>query len=245
MKAQRPTKQMPEQLPHNKPAATLYVVATPIGNLNDLSSRSLEVLSTVDFIICEDTRVTTKLLQHYEIHVPFISYHQHSGLAELTDIIGRLKHGLSAALVSDAGTPGIADPGGQLVAAVREQLPEVHIVSVPGPAALVAAASISGLPMERFLFLGFLPHKKGRQTLFQRIAESDVVVIFYESPHRLMKALESLVTLLAPTRRVVVCKELTKIHEAVVSGTATEVKEYFIGHPDMVRGEFVVIVATD
>lgn len=223
--------------------STLYVVATPIGNLNDLSARALEVLSTVDFIICEDTRVTTKLLQHYEIHVPFISYHQHSGIARLDDIIDRLQHGLSAALVSDAGTPGVADPGGVLVAAVRQQAPDVSIVSVPGPAAFAAAASVSGLPIDRFLFLGFLPHKKGRQTLFQRINESDVPVIFYESPHRLMKTLETLARLLNPQRTVVVCKELTKIHEAVVSGSAEMVQTYFTDHADMVRGEFVLVVA--
>lgn len=231
----------------NEPARTvpptLFIVATPIGNLNDLSSRALEVLSTVDFIICEDTRVTTVLLQHYEIHTPFISYHQHSRLERIDEIVRRLSYGESAALVSDAGTPGIADPGGLLVAAVREQAPTVAIVTVPGPAAFAAAASLSGMAMERFLFLGFLPHKKGRQTLFRRITASDVPVIFYESPHRLMKALESLVGLLDPDRRIVVCKELTKIHEATVTGSAAEVQKHFLDHPDIVRGEFVIIVA--
>lgn len=220
----------------------LYVVATPIGNLNDLSARALEVLGRVDFIVCEDTRQTIKLLQRYEISKPLVSYHQHSRVSRIDEIIQRLNTGQSAALVSDAGTPGIADPGGQLVAAVREKAPGVNIISIPGPAALTAAASVSGLPMDRFLFLGFVPHKKGRQTMIRQIADSDLSVIFYESPHRLMKTLEALQTALAPDRTVVVSRELTKIHEETVSGTASDALKHFQDHPDKVRGEFVVVV---
>lgn len=221
----------------------LYVVATPIGNLEDITLRALRILKEVDLVLCEDTRVTKKLLNHYGVTTPVLSYHEHSGRAKEEKVFSALAEGSDVALVSDAGTPGISDPGGRLVAHARERFGEgVTVVAVPGPSALAAAVSVAGLPVSDFLFLGFLPHKKGRETLFKEIAASKRTVVFYESPHRLMKTLGSLAVHLASNRRIVVLKELTKIHEEAVSGTAEEVEAYFKKHSDKVRGEFVLAV---
>ncbi|MFC1662695.1 16S rRNA (cytidine(1402)-2'-O)-methyltransferase [Patescibacteria group bacterium] len=224
---------------------TLYVVGTPIGNLDDVSFRAVEIFKTVDFVICEDTRITKRLMDRYEIHTPLMSYHQHSKIAKLDMIISRFRNGESAALVSDAGTPGIADPGGLLVAEARSKLPDIDIITIPGPSALTAAASISGINMNKFLFLGFLPHKKGRETLLKKIAAAEFPVIVYESPHRLQKFLHSLAEYLSDKRIVIVAKELTKINEAVISDTADHVEKYFLDHPDKVKGEFVIIVGVE
>ena len=222
--------------------ATLYVVATPIGNLEDISPRALETLTSVDVILCEDTRVTKKLLARYGIHTPTLSYHSQSGITKIEKILDILREGKSLALVSDAGTPSISDPGSFLVSKIRAELPDTVIVTIPGPSAVVAALSLSGLPSSDFLFLGFLPHKKGRETLFREIEESKRTVVFYESPHRIMKTLEHLRSL-GPDRRVVVARELTKMHEETISGSPQEVFDFFHLHQDRIRGEFVIMVS--
>src|SRR3990167_3303783 len=220
----------------------LYIVGTPIGNLDDVTLRALRILKEVDVILCEDTRGTQKLLAKYEITGKQLApYNEQESGVTAGKIIGWLEEGKNVALVSDAGTPGISDPGTMLVQKVREALPEVKIESVPGPSALTAALSIAGVPVHDFMFLGFLPHKKGRETLFKEIATSERTIIFYESPHRILKALESLVKF-APNKKVTIARELTKIHEEVKSGTPAELLEFFKNNPEKVRGEFVVVV---
>jgi len=222
----------------------LYIVATPIGNLDDITYRAIETLKSVDVILCEDTRVTRNLLDRYEIKKPTISYHSQSKLSKTDHIIELLSEGKNLALVSDAGTPTISDPGVVLVAKVREVLgDDVTIIPIPGPAAFIAALSVSGLPTHEFMFLGFLPHKKGRQTLFKEIADSERTTVFYESPHRFTKALESLSDLLAPDRKIAVGRELTKIYEEIKVGTILEIIKYYTDNSDKVRGEFVIIVS--
>lgn len=223
---------------------TLSVVATPIGNLADITLRALDTLKQADVIACEDTRVTAKLLARYEIQKPLLIFHAQSGRHATTRIMQLLAEGKRVALVTDAGTPGVSDPGNELVRSVRDVLrDEVIIEAIPGPTALTAALSIAGMPTHEFTFLGFLPHKKGRQTRFKEIAESERAIVFYESPHRILKALQSLTEVLEETRKISVLRELTKMHESVVEGTAQEVATYFEEHSGEVRGEFVVIVA--
>lgn len=219
--------------------ATLYIVGTPIGNLEDLTFRAKRILSTVSVVACEDTRVTKKLLHHYQIAIPTISLHHHSSLAHIDHILQRVHHGQDVAVVTDAGMPGLADPGGKVVQRAMDQ--GIKIECVPGPSALSAAVSLSGLPTDRFLFLGFLPHKKGRETVFKRIAATEETVILYESPHRLMKTLDSLMRIVL-NKQIVVCRELTKFHESVARGSAEEVLKYFQEHADEVRGEIVMII---
>lgn len=223
--------------------ATLYVVGTPIGNLEDITLRALRVLKEVDLVLCEDTRVTKRLLSKYEIGTPTMSYHAQSKLAKVDKILGLLEEGKSLALVSDAGTPCISDPGVLLVSQVREKFGDaVAIVPIPGPSALITALSAAGISVAEFTFLGFLPHKKGRETLFREIAESSRVMAFYESPHRIEKALESLEKFCGAERKIIVARELTKIYEEFVRGTVVEAKAHFAQNPDRLRGEFVVIV---
>lgn len=223
---------------------TLSVVATPIGNLGDITLRAIDTLREADAIACEDTRVTAKLLARLDITKPLLIYHAQSGKLAADRILAQLADGKRIALVTDAGTPGISDPGSALVAEVKQRLGgDVRIEAIPGPAAVTAALSIAGIPTHEFTFIGFLPHKKGRQTAFKEIAASERTVVFYESPHRIEKALASLSEVLAPERRVVVLRELTKIHESVVEGSAAEVAAHFAKHPGQVRGEFVVCVA--
>jgi len=222
----------------------LSVVATPIGNLGDITLRALDVLKQADAIACEDTRVSAKLLARYDIKKPLLVYHAHSGRISATRILSLLGEGKHVALVTDAGTPGISDPGCELVAQVRNAFGEnIRIDAIPGPSALTAALSIAGVPTHEFIFLGFLPHKKGRQTLMKEIGSITRTVIFYESPHRIEKALMELSKVLTQGRKVVVLRELTKMFESVVSGNTKEMSEYFKNHPKEVRGEFVVIVA--
>jgi 16S rRNA (cytidine1402-2'-O)-methyltransferase len=227
---------------------TLSIVATPIGNLEDLTFRAARVLKEADYVLCEDTRVTKRLLARYEIDTPTMSYHQHSTLTKVGQICDLLEAGKHLALVSDAGTPSISDPGALLVSKVRERFggssaEDVSIVAVPGPSALTAALSVAGIPSSEFSFLGFLPHKKGREKRFSEIAAAKTTVVFYESPHRILKTLDSLARALEPSRRVSVCRELTKIYEEVVRGTPAEVTAHFNDHPEAQRGEFVVIVS--
>ncbi len=217
--------------------STLYVVGTPIGNLGDITVRALEILKSVSLIACEDTRVTKRLLGHYEIATPVISYHQHSGATKVDTIIKKLQQGDSVAVVSDAGTPGIADPGGMLVQAAHEA--GIKVESVPGPSAIAAALSISGMATDRFLFLGFLPHKKGRQTFIAEVMASEHPVIMYESVHRIQKLLEQFVEA-GLQRQIIVCRELTKKFESLYRGTPQELLEKI---PESeIKGEFVVIV---
>ena len=220
-----------------------YVVATPIGNLEDITLRALRVLKEVDVILCEDTRVTTKLLKKYNISTPLLSYHRRSGLLKVEKIFKLLDQGKSLALVSDAGTPTISDPGSFLISQIRKRFENnVEVISIPGASALSAALSVSGVSASEFLFLGFLPHKKGREKLFKEIAGTKRTVVFYESPHRILKTLESLGSSLGKEREVVIGRELTKIHEEIVIGTAGEVCTYFKNNTDKVKGEFSVIV---
>ena len=219
----------------------LYVVATPIGNLDDISKRALQVLEGVDLILCEDTQVSKKLLNHYGINTPVVSYHQHSRLKKINYILRLLREGKNLALICDAGTPGISDPGNVLIKKVIEQLrDEVKIVSIPGPSALIAAGSISGFPMNRFIFLGFPPSKKKRKKFFEEISNSKYPVIFYESPYRILKTLKELSSFINK-REVVVCRELTKKFETVYRGTIDKVIEKIT--EDKIKGEFVVIVS--
>ncbi len=226
--------------------ATFYVVATPIGNLEDITLRALRILKEVNLILCEDTRVTRTLLSHYKITTQTLSYHTHSTDMKVGMILALLKEGKDLALVSDAGTPGISDPGSMLVQEIRAELPEVNIVAVPGSSALVSAISISGLPSTDFTFLGFLPHKKGRETLFKEITKMERIAVFYESPHRILKTLVSLAKHFEEaghvSRRLVIAREITKMFEEVISGTPQEILAYFEKNPDKMRGEFVVMV---
>jgi len=219
----------------------LNIVATPIGNLEDITLRALRVLKEVDYVLCEDTRVTGKLLSHFEIKVPMKRYDAHTSEQMHEMVLADLEAGKQIALVSDAGTPGVSDPGVLLVAKVRaENAGRIDVI--PGPSAVVSAFSIAGLAGNQFSFLGFVPQKKGRQTFFAELENYDHPVIFFESPHRIMKTLESLQKTLLPTSTVVIGRELTKMHEEVVLGTAEYVFDYFTAYPDRVRGEFVVMV---
>ncbi len=219
-----------------------YVVATPIGNLEDITFRAISVLKSVDFILCEDTRMTKKLLDKYEINTKTISYHAQSKLSKVDKIFEFLEEGKNLALVSDAGTPTISDPGSLLISQIKEKFKDkVEIVPIPGASALITALSASGVISHEFTFLGFLPHKKGRETLFKEISNSSRACVFYESPHRIIKTLESLVKF-APEKTIIIARELTKIYEQFVSGKAEELLSYFENHKDKVRGEFVVIV---
>jgi len=218
----------------------LYIIATPIGNLDDISKRALDVLRSVDFVLCEDTRVTKKLLNHFKITAATISYHEHSKLTKMDYIADLLRNNKGLALVSDAGTPGISDPGNRLIEYLLSLAPDLEISPIPGPNAAISALSISGFPTDEFLFLGFPPHKKGREKFFKEIAETNRAVVFYESPHRILKALEQMEKFLPAGRRLVICRELTKMFETVYRGTVGDIRSR-IPTAD-IRGEFVVVV---
>jgi len=219
----------------------LSIVATPIGNLEDITLRALRVLKEADVIAAEDTRVTKKLLSHFDIQSRLVSFHAHSGESGYAKLLDLLDGGARVALVSDAGTPGVSDPGLELVSRVREQLPGVTIEAIPGASSLTAALSIAGLKVPSFTFYGFLPQKKGRETYIKEIAAAERASIFLESPHRILKALESFVVH-APHRRVGLYRELTKLHEEALVGKPQEVLEVLTNDPQKQRGEFVVIV---
>jgi 16S rRNA (cytidine1402-2'-O)-methyltransferase len=223
-----------------------YIVGTPIGNLEDMTLRAIRILKEVDVILCEDTRVTQKLLKRYEINgKQLTTYNAQKSSASINKIEDWIREGKNLALVSDAGTPGISDPGSELVAKLRGEFykEELQIVVIPGASALTSAISAAGIPAAGFVFLGFLPHKKGRETLFKEIAKSERAIIFYESPHRIIKTIEKLVEILPSERRITLARELTKIHEEFVTGNAKEILSYFKNNSDHVRGEFVVIVS--
>jgi len=216
----------------------LYVVATPIGNLEDITLRALRILREADFIACEDTRVTKKLLSHFKINTLAISYHQHSRLTKIDWIIQQLKSGKSIALVTDAGTPGISDPGNILISECAKN--KIKIVPIPGPSALTALASVSGINMQKFIFMAFPPHKKGREKFFKEITAAKYPVIYYESPHRLVKNLELLASF-KKNASIIVGRELTKMFEEIIRGTVPEVLNYF-QNKDKIKGEFAVII---
>lgn len=220
-------------------SGTLYIVATPIGNLGDMTVRALETLKQVDLVLSEDTRVTKKLLNHYQIATPTLSCHEHTERGKLTQIIDRLVAGESMALVTDAGTPGLSDPGNVLVSLALEA--GIQVVPIPGVSALATLVSVAGVDMREFVFLGFPPHKKGRETYFKRIAVSEEPVIYYESPHRVIKNLELLESL-APDKKIILGRELTKMFEEVVRGSAAEVLAHLQSDPNKTKGEFVIIV---
>lgn len=219
--------------------ATLYIVGTPIGNLKDISLRALETLKEVDLILCEDTRVTKRLLEQYDIQTPTLSYHQHSKLKKIEYIIQLLREGKNLALVSDAGTPGISDPGGKIIDFATRQLNDLTVASIPGPSALIAAASVAGFPMERFVFMGFPPHKKKRNKFFEEVIGSKYPVIFYESPYRILKTLNELRNI-NKELIIVVARELTKKFETIYRGAIDDIIEKI--NKNESRGEFTVIV---
>lgn len=218
--------------------STLYIVATPIGNLEDITLRALRVLGEADLILAEDTRVTKRLLERHGIQTQMKSYHQRSQARVTDEIIALLSGGGTLALVTDAGTPGIADPGNELIARIVEALPETHIEPIPGPSSLTAALSVCGFPTNDFVFLGFLPHKKGRQTLLNVIAGMGRTVVLLESPHRIGKLISALAER-EPLRRAVVVREMTKVYESVYRGTLQELT----GAALPARGEYVVVLA--
>ena len=216
-----------------------YIIATPIGNLEDVSLRALRILKEVDFILAEDTRVTKKLLSSYKIQKPIISYHQHSDKTKTSKIIRLLKEGKQVALVTDAGTPGISDPGPRLIREIIGNLPEIKIIPIPGPSALITAASISGFPMDKFIFLGFPPTKRKRKKFFQEINRFNYPVILYESPYRLLKTLQDIQKIVS-NREIVVARELTKKFETIYRG---EVNDIIKKIPlKEIKGEFVIIL---
>lgn len=221
----------------------LYVVATPIGNLGDITLRALEILRSVPLIACEDTRVSGKLLSHYQIKTRTISYHQHSDAGKVSWLIEYLKNSGDIALITDAGTPGIADPGNQLISEVTKAEGQVEIVPIPGASALAAALSISGLPTDKFMFWGFLPHKKGKETIIKKIVASDATSVFYESTHRIMKTLQKIQEMMpaGAKKKIMVCRELTKKFESVYRGNISQVIESL--KDDNSKGEFTVIIS--
>ncbi|MEK7600385.1 MAG: 16S rRNA (cytidine(1402)-2'-O)-methyltransferase [Patescibacteria group bacterium] len=221
---------------------TLFIVATPIGNLDDITLRAINTLASVDVIFAEDTRTTRVLCDRHAIRTPLIAFHQHSSANAFRKVAEALRAGQRVALVSDAGTPGINDPGGMLIEFVREAVPDAHIVPVPGANAAITALSVSGFPADRFVYLGFPPHKKGRQTFFRGLAEMRDTLVLYESKHRILKTLEALQnTSRIGERQVLVARELTKQFETIVRGTIEEViREFSRGDP---RGEFVIVIA--
>ena len=218
---------------------TLFVVATPIGNLKDITLRALKTLKEVDFILAEDTRVTKKLLSHYDIQTPLISYHQHSKESVMEKALQLLLKGKNLALVSDAGTPGICDPGNELIAFLLKSNQEIQIISIPGVSAVTTLLSVAGIPTDKFLFLGYPPHKKGRKKFFEEVAASKHPVLFYESPHRIMKSLKEL-EVLDSNFALVVGRELTKKFETIYRGSSKDIQKKL--EENLVKGEFVVLV---
>ncbi len=217
---------------------TLYIVSTPIGNLQDITLRALAVLRQVDFICAEDTRTTGRLLQHFEITTPMVSFYSHNQRRRIPGIIKRLQEGESAALVSEAGTPGISDPGYLLIRAAIDA--GVPVSPIPGAVAFVAAVVASGLPTHRIVFEGFLPKKKGRQKKMRQLAEENGTVVIYESPHRILKTLEEIVNIFG-NRYIVLARELTKKFEEFIRGSAEEVLQ--VVRQRNIKGEIVLVIA--
>ncbi len=219
----------------------LYLVATPIGNLKDITYRAVEILNEVDLVLCEDTRRARKLLNHYTIRAHLKTYHDHNKEQRTPEILKRLKNGEEIALITDAGTPGIADPGYYLTSrAIAEKIP---VAPVPGASALTAALSASGLPTDKFTFCGFVPRKSGkRRKLLESLSSMEMTVILYESPYRVLKTLQCIVEVFGAERDVVIARELTKIYEEFIRGTAPEVLEE-LANRSSIKGEFVILIS--
>ncbi|MDB9774912.1 16S rRNA (cytidine(1402)-2'-O)-methyltransferase [Vicingaceae bacterium] len=217
----------------------LYLVPTPIGNLEDMTYRSVRILNEVDAILCEDTRTSSRLLQHYGIQKRLIAHHQHNEHKAVEKVIEHLQNGETLALITDAGTPGISDPGFLLARACAEA--DIEVETLPGATAFVPALVNSGLPCDKFCFEGFLPHKKGRHTRLTQLAEEERTIVFYESTHRIVKSLQQMVEYFGADCKASVSRELTKMHEETVRGTLTELAQYYTNN--ISKGEFVVIVA--
>ena len=216
----------------------IYLIPTPIGNLEDITLRAIRLLKEVDLILAEDTRVSIKLLKHFEIGTSLQSFHMHNEHKKVETVVEQLKNGKTVALISDAGTPGISDPGFLLV---REALKEgVEVQCLPGPTALIPALVQSGIPCDRFVFEGFLPPKKGRQTRLEQMSLETRTQVFYESPHKLLKTLEQLVTFFGANRSIAVVREISKLYESTFRGSAQEGLDFFEVHPP--KGEFVIVI---
>jgi len=224
-----------------KTAGTLFIVATPIGNLEDITLRALRVLKEADLIACEDTRQTQKLLSHYAIEKPMVSYHEHNEAERADELVAKLESGETIALVSDAGMPGISDPGYRIVALAVER--GIAVVPIPGAVAFAAALAASGLATDTFRFNGFLPAKSGqRREALEAVRTSQLTEIFYEAPHRLLESLRDAVAILGEERPLVVARELTKVHEEFVRGSAADVLRGFDQRPGEVKGEIVLLI---
>ena len=219
----------------------LYIVPTPIGNLQDITYRAVETLSNVDLILAEDTRVSQKLLKHYNIKTNMVSYHMHNEHKITKDVIENLNKGVAIALISDAGTPGISDPGFLLIRSCIEN--NIQVECLPGATAFVPALVQSGIPTNRFLFEGFLPHKKGRTKKLTQLSKEEKTIILYESPHRLIKTLEDLCKYFGQETKASVSRELTKIHEETIHGTLKTIKDYYSKKNP--KGEIVIVVASN
>ena len=219
----------------------LHIVPTPIGNLQDITYRAVEILSNVDLILAEDTRVSQKLLKHYNIKTKMVSYHMHNEHKITKDVIENLNKGVAIALISDAGTPGISDPGFLLIRSCIEN--NIQVECLPGATAFVPALVQSGIPTDRFLFEGFLPHKKGRTKKLTQLSKEEKTVILYESPHRLIKTLEDLCKYFGQETKASVSRELTKIHEETIHGTLKTIKDYYSNKTP--KGEIVIVVASN
>lgn len=218
---------------------TLYLVATPIGNLEDITLRALRILKEVDLIACEDTRHSRKLLVHYGIATPLTPYHDHNETSKAEQLLDKLQSGKNLALISDAGTPGISDPGYRVVRRCREA--GIAVVAVPGPSAVISALAISGLPTDAFVFAGFLPVKSAaRREALARLRAETRTTLFYDAPHRLAETLAEIVEELGNEREVAVARELTKIHEELIRGSAQEVRQHFAKHE--IKGEIVLLI---
>ncbi len=218
---------------------SLYLIATPIGNLEDITFRAVRILKEVDLIAAEDTRHSRILLDRYEIKTPCTSFHSYTSDSKTNALVDDLTSGKSIALITDAGTPGISDPAWALVQ--KALAADITVVPVPGAAAFLTALMASGLPINEFVYLGFIPAKKGRQTLFESLREEERTTVFYESPHRIQKTLSQMLAILGPDRMVVLARELTKMHETFHRGTLAELNEHFKKNPP--RGEMVLLVA--
>jgi len=218
-----------------------YVVATPIGNLSDLTYRAVEILSSVAAIAAEDTRHSHRLLQHYQITTPLFSLHDHNETQKTAKILARLQTGEDLALISDAGTPLISDPGFHLVKFLREH--DIQVIPIPGPCAAIAALSVAGLPSDKFYFVGFLPAKTlARQQVLQKVIEETATLIFYEAPHRFLESLIDLIKVFGPERPAVLARELTKTFETLKSGTLRELYDFVLADPYQQKGEIVLLV---
>ena len=217
----------------------LYIVPTPVGNMEDMTLRAIRILKEADVVLAEDTRTSGILLKHFDIKNHLLSHHKFNEHATSGAVVERLLAGQNVALISDAGTPGISDPGFFLVREAAKA--GVEVLTLPGPTAFVPALVSSGLPCDRFCFEGFLPQKKGRQTRIEALRDEQRTMVFYESPYRVMKTLQQFAEVFGPERQVSVCREISKVHEESVRGTLTEVIAHFTEHAP--RGEFVIVLA--